>query len=93
MNPFTAAANGKAYWWQSEENKMTENPIEEFKKYANAASFHYADDSCKEWDEASRCENKAMQIYYANPEHQKEMASIGKSQLWGMTFCRKAGIE
>lgn len=72
---------------------MSENPVEEFRKYANAASFHYADDTCKEWDEASRFENRAMQIYHENPDHHEEMNKIGKSQLWGMTFCSKAGIE
>lgn len=69
------------------------NPIELFKKHATAASFHYADDSCGEWGAARASENKAMQIYHANPEHQQEMNKIGRSQLWARDFAKRAKLD
>lgn len=34
--------------------------IKEFDDLATRASYHYADDSCREWDKADDCKQKAM---------------------------------
>jgi len=60
--------------------------LEEFKKHASAASFHYADDSGKEWGSARKRKDQAMQLYRDNPELRADMREIGKKQLWAYDF-------
>lgn len=58
--------------------------LEEFKRYAYAASHCYADDSCREWGEARQHKNKALEIFDAHPELEEEFRDIGFKQLWSL---------
>lgn len=56
--------------------------LEQFEKHASSASFHYADDTCKEWDLADREKAAAMELYSQHPELRDEMRVIINKQLW-----------
>ena len=56
--------------------------IKEFQRLANSASFHYADDSGREWPLGKADENEAMRLYHGYPHLQSEMDCIGNMQLW-----------
>ena len=45
-------------------NDLDESTLEEFKHLGISASFHYADDSCKEWPQARTKEAKALAHIY-----------------------------
>ena len=63
--------------------------IEKFTKHGNKASYHYADDSCREWDLAKAEVVKAIAVFDASPEHHAEMREIAKGFLWASEFSRK----
>jgi hypothetical protein len=65
-------------------------PLKEFTHYGMQASYHYADDSAKEWGLAREAVSKAMLIYRAHPECREEMRAAGKEFLWAMDFKLKA---
>ena len=56
--------------------------IELFKKHAKQASFHYADDTCKEWNLAREEKKMALKIFDENPELQTELRELAKNELW-----------
>lgn len=56
--------------------------LEKFKHHATKASYHYADDSGKEWKMADKERNKAKEIYNAYPELHTDMRLIMNDQLW-----------
>ena len=50
---------------------------------AGKASFHYADDSCKEWHLADDAKQAALKIFDAHPElHDKMRAN---TELWSLS--------
>ena len=59
--------------------------IEQFKKHARAASYHYADDTGKEWDLAKKEKNIALEIFDNNPDLQEELREIARNdELWSI---------
>jgi hypothetical protein len=56
----------------------------EFKKLGLSASYHFADDSGKEWGHAYKDQKKAIKLYDDNPEQQVEMMKISKGFLWSL---------
>jgi len=62
---------------------MNNEAIEQFKKHGNQASYHYADDSCREWRQADAEKAKALAIFDANPTEHEEMRRIARGFLWG----------
>ena len=56
-----------------------------FKKRARQASFHYADDSCREWGLAKQDKDSALKLFDDNPELQDEMREIAKDELWSLS--------
>lgn len=64
---------------------MNELILIKFKRHASSASFHYADDSCKEWGLAKQDKNDALKIFDENPELQNEMREIAKDELWSLS--------
>lgn len=58
--------------------------VEKFKTLAGQASFHYADDSCKEWGQARECEYECRYLWERHPELRKEFEKIMAKQLWVM---------
>ena len=65
-------------------NDLDESTLEEFKSLGNSASFHYADDSCKEWPQARTQEAKALALFRDNPHLQDDMREIAKGFLWSL---------
>ena len=63
-------------------------PVDEFDRHGMDASYHYADDSCGEWDRARVARDKALEVFDANPGHQWLMREIAASFLWADEFER-----
>jgi len=61
---------------------MMNKIIDEFKKHAKKASYHYADDSCREWKLADAEMAKALKIFDDNPSLQVEMREAASGELW-----------
>ena len=61
-----------------------ESTLEEFKRLGDSASFHFADDSCKEWPKARTQEAKALALFRANPHLQDDMREIARGFLWSL---------
>jgi len=59
-----------------------------FKRHASRASYHYADDSCKEWGLAKQDKDAALKIFDDNPAMQSEMRLIAKDELWSLSAAR-----
>ncbi len=56
----------------------------EFERLGDEASFHYADDTCKEWGLGQSAEGKAIALFKANPELQDEMREVARGFLWSL---------
>ena len=72
---------------------MTEqqhSTLRAFESHANSASFHYADDSGKEWGSARSRKRQAMALYESHPDLREHMRPIGERQLWALDFRREA---
>ena len=65
------------------------NALEEFTKHSNSASYHYADDSGKEWNLADTAKRKALEIFDANPELHDEIRKV--VSLWSLNMARPIG--
>ena len=55
--------------------------IEQFKTHAGAASFHYADDSTKEWGLAKKHVRECQRMLEDYPEYRDAFLTIAKKQL------------
>ncbi len=60
--------------------------LKSFKEAGIDASYHWADDTCKEWPQARAMQNKAMDIYWDHPRLQPEMREIAKGFIWTYDF-------
>lgn len=56
--------------------------LQQFKDLGQSASFHFADDSGKEWDLAWRDQRAAELLFQQHPDLQAEMVAIAKGFLW-----------
>lgn len=57
--------------------------LELFKDYGNTASYHFADDSAKEWNKGYEYQEKAQRMYdAADSETQEDMRDIAIHFLW-----------
>jgi len=56
--------------------------LKEFTDLGNSASYHFADDSGKEWDAAYAAQHKAESLFIQHPELRDEMIAIAKKFLW-----------
>jgi len=59
--------------------------IEQFKKHARSASYHFADDTTDEWHLGNKEQSIALQIFDDNPELQSEMREAAKGELWSLS--------
>jgi hypothetical protein len=58
--------------------------LEEFKQAAGNASYHYADDTCREWDLAEKYEHQCRRIFEEADEALKaEIRKVAGSYLIG----------
>ena len=60
--------------------------LEQFKDLGISASFHFADDSGKEWNIAHREQGIALALYRDNPALQDDMRKIAKGFLWSLSL-------
>jgi hypothetical protein len=58
--------------------------LEAFDTYGRAASFHYADDTGKEWGTARIEERKARNLFADNPDLRDEMTKLASQFLWSL---------
>ena len=58
------------------------DPMTEYLRLAGKASFHYADDSCKEWDLGNDAKQAALKIFDAHPELHEQMRA--NRELWSL---------
>ena len=58
--------------------------VETFKQHGMKASYHYADDSGKEWGHGSREKKLALILFDDNPDLQAEMREIASQFLWSL---------
>lgn len=58
--------------------------LREFKDYGQIASYHFADDTGREWSHAHSLKNRALELYKENPNLQDAMREISKNFLWGI---------
>jgi hypothetical protein len=73
----------------TKENTMTTAEIlKEFTDLGMSASFHYADDSGKEWTLANDQKRKAEQLYIQNPDLRPRMEEIAFGFLWSLDTAR-----
>ena len=63
--------------------------VEQFKTHGMSASYHYADDSGKEWNLGDAEKAKALAVFDENPDHQAEMREVAKGFLWAYDFTLK----
>jgi hypothetical protein len=63
------------------ENNQTMN---EFYELGMRASYHFADDSGKEWPQAQMAQNQALKLYKENPHLQERMQLLAKGFLWNL---------
>lgn len=69
-------------------NDTTRNPIAEFERLGNKASYHFADDSTGEWDLAYKAKRQALELFDANPDLQDQMRETAKGFLWPLNHDR-----
>ncbi len=62
--------------------------IEEFKKFGNEASYHFADDSGAEWKHGNIAKRKAMCLFDENPKLQDEMKKVAEGFLWRSPYIK-----
>jgi len=60
-----------------------DNPrLIKFDALGRQASFHYADDSGKEWSQAKTLEAQARALFEQNPDLQDQMREMARGFLW-----------
>lgn len=65
------------------------DPVATFKKLGDDASYHYADDSTREWRKATRLVHEALEVFDAHPELQPKMRKVARGFLWHYEFQRQ----
>jgi hypothetical protein len=61
-----------------------EEILQEFKEYGDNASFHFADDSGREWQLAYADERKAREMLTLYPDLHEDFVKIAKGFLWSL---------
>lgn len=66
--------------------------VAEFKRLGDKASYHYADDSTREWEQADKAKAEALAVFDAHPELEAQFREVGLGFLWllGMARPRKS---
>ena len=64
------------------------NVLMRFKDHGKMASFHYADDSCKEWGLGDKQKAAALKLFDDNPELQNDMRLIARGFIWSLESAR-----
>ena len=64
---------------------MKSEILKQFEKHGNNASYHFADDSTKEWGLAREEEAAALKLFDENEELQPAMRKISAGFLWSLS--------
>jgi len=59
--------------------------LTKFIHHAHLASYHYADDTCREWDLAKQDKDAALKIFDDNPDMQDEMRKLASIEIWSLS--------
>ena len=73
--------------------KEKQEILEEFKTYGMDASYHYADDTGKEWKFAYPLVDKCLKLVKEHPELHEEMKEIAKHFIFPMIFKKEGETE
>ena len=65
-------------------NCATIRILTKFESLGLSASFHFADDSGKEWSIAHKEQSEAIALYKQHPELQERMMELSKQFLWSL---------
>ena len=65
--------------------------VDVFRYVGDKASYHYADETTKEWGLARKMEKIALMIFDACPEHRATMREVAKGFLWSLKTQRPLG--
>ena len=63
-----------------------ETPEAQFTKHLRAASFHYADDTCREWDEAHKRVQQAAVLAVEQGWDDADIRALYKSEVHLVTY-------
>ena len=61
-----------------------ETKIQQFKQLGFSASFHFADDTGKEFNKGIVKMREALQVFDDNPALQPAMREVGRGFLWSL---------
>ena len=56
--------------------------VSKFRELANTASYHFADDSGREWQSGYAAQRQAEELFAQYPEFQEDLRQAAKSYLW-----------
>lgn len=63
---------------------MSNETLDKFQKLGMDASYHFADDTGKEWGIGFELQREAEAIFAANPDLHQQMREISKKFLWSL---------
>lgn len=66
--------------------RTDEEILAEFDSLGGTASYHYADDSGKEWRAGDQLKEQALALVKAHPELRDEFLRIGERFLWSFSL-------
>ena len=67
------------------------NILEQFEELGNRASFHFADDSGREFDSGFARQREAEALFVQHPELREEMTKIARKFLWTLKVDKVVG--
>lgn len=68
--------------------------MDDFERLGKKASYHYADDSGKEWGTGNTYRDQALTLFDAHPDLQPAMRKLAATEfLWSLTLVRPHNKE
>ena len=62
------------------------DPLGEFTKHGQDASYYFAGDSGKEWPLGYKSQRAAMSLWHEHPELHEQMRVVARKFLWSLTM-------
>ena len=73
--------------------EYSEKILEEFKRVGQKASYHFADDSAKEWPLGNQKQKEALALFDQHPKLQADMREIAAKFLWSLKLERPVEVS
>jgi len=70
------------------DSELANDFVEEFNLHGKVASYHYSDDTGKEWVLGDRHKTLALIVVDSHPDLQPEMREAAKGFLWSLSMER-----